>query len=253
MPCPNAEYKGRACPAPTINEEIMIPLVRPIFSNEEKQVLNKIIDSRMLASGSYVQDFEKECAKKWHAKHAVAVSSGTTALHAALLACGLKPGDKITVLPSGIESEISAIEVNNKKVDEAFVGQAAIIHVKDNIDISRGDSIVASEKLPQITQDIQATICWMDAKPLQAGAKLVLQHYSNKVKAVVREISEKINLDTLAFEHVTGNISLNEISRITLKTAQPIAFDSYQANRNNGGFILIDENTNNTVAAGVFV
>lgn len=163
-----------------------------------------------------------------------------------------KVGDKITVLPSGIESEISAIEVSNKKVSEAFAGQSAVLHLKDNIDISRGDSIVNSARLPLVSQELQANICWMDAKPLQSGAKLLLQHYSNKVKAVVREVSGKINLDTLVFEPVTGNVSLNEISRVTLKTAQPIAYDAYGANRSNGGFILIDENTNNTVAAGVF-
>jgi sulfate adenylyltransferase subunit 1 len=164
-----------------------------------------------------------------------------------------KKGDKITILPSGIESEISAIEVNNKEVEEAFSGQPVVLHVKDNIDISRGDSVVLSGKHPLLSQEIGASICWMDTKPLQPGAKLVLQHYTNKVKVVVKEINEKINLDTLYFEPVTGNIALNEISKISIKTAQPIAYDTYKNNRHNGGFILIDENTNNTVAAGIFI
>jgi sulfate adenylyltransferase subunit 1 len=163
-----------------------------------------------------------------------------------------KVGDKITILPSGIESEISAIEVNNANVPEAFGGQSVVLHIKDNVDISRGDSIVSSAKLPIVSRETEATICWMDSKPLQPGAKLVLQHYSNKVKVVVKEIIEKINLDTLQFESVTGNIALNEISRVNIKTAQPIGYDPYSANRNNGGFILIDENTHNTVAAGIF-
>ncbi|HXB39503.1 MAG TPA: GTP-binding protein [Bacteroidia bacterium] len=164
-----------------------------------------------------------------------------------------KKGDKVTILPSGIESEISLIELNNKETDEAFALQSTIIHLKDNIDISRGDSIVLSNKLPYIEQDLQANICWMDTKQLQQGAKLLLQHNSNRVKAVVKEVNEKINLHTLQFENADGQAALNEIVRINIKTATALAYDPYAKNRNNGGFILIDENTNNTVAAGIFV
>ncbi|MGZ3867210.1 MAG: sulfate adenylyltransferase subunit 1 [Bacteroidia bacterium] len=163
-----------------------------------------------------------------------------------------KKGDKITVLPSGIESEISLIELNNKETSEAFAMQSVVIHLKDNIDISRGDSIVLSSKLPKVDQEVQANICWMDTKQLQQGAKLLLQHNSNRVKAVVKEVSEKVNLDTLQFENADGHASLNEIVRVSIKTATALAFDAYALNRNNGGFILIDENTNSTVAAGVF-
>ena len=174
--------------------------------------------------------------------------------YAGKISCGIfKVGDKVTVLPSGIETEITAIEVNNKNIQEAFAGQAVILHTKDDVDISRGDSLVVSTNLPVVSQEIEANICWMDAKPLEPGAKLLLQHYSNKVKAVVKEIESKINLDSLLSEPVTGPVTLNEITRISLKTAQPIAYDSYKNNRQNGGFILVDENTNNTVAAGVFV
>ncbi|MGZ3862846.1 MAG: sulfate adenylyltransferase subunit 1 [Bacteroidia bacterium] len=163
-----------------------------------------------------------------------------------------KKGDKVTVLPSGIESEISLIELSNKETAEAFAMQSVVIHLKDNIDISRGDSIVLSNKLPMVEQEVNANICWMDTKQLQQGAKLLLQHNSNRVKAVVKEISEKINLDTLQFENADGKAALNEIVRVNIKTATALAFDPYATNRNNGGFILIDENTNSTVAAGVF-
>ena len=164
-----------------------------------------------------------------------------------------KKGDKVTVLPSGIESEISLIELNNKETNEAFALQSVVIHLKDDIDVSRGDSIVLSNKLPYIEQDLQANICWMDTKKLQQGAKLLLQHNSNRVKAIVKEVNEKINLHTLQFENADRQAALNEIVRINIKTATAIVYDLYVKNRNTGSFILIDENTNNTVAAGVFV
>lgn len=164
-----------------------------------------------------------------------------------------KKGDKVTVLPACIETEISMIELNNNETKEAFALQSVVIHLKDDIDISRGDSIVSSKRLPLIEQDFQAQICWMDNRPLQEGTKLLIQHNSNRVKAIVKEVSEKINLDSLAFENADGHAALNEIVKVNIKTASPLAFDTYQTNRANGGFILIDENTNNTVAAGVLI
>jgi len=164
-----------------------------------------------------------------------------------------KKGDKVTVLPSRIETEISAIEVSNTEVNEAFAQQSVVIHLKDDVDISRGDSIVLSTKLPHVEQDVNASICWMDSRQLQEGTKLLLQHNSNRVKAVVKEIGQKVNLDTLQFEDAANHAALNEIVRVNIKTASPLAYDAYSRNRSNGGFILIDENTNNTVAAGVFI
>jgi sulfate adenylyltransferase subunit 1 len=174
--------------------------------------------------------------------------------YAGRIASGIfKKGDKVTVFPAGIETEISAIEINNKEVNEAFALQSVVIHLKDDIDISRGDSIVLSSSIPTVEQDLNANICWMDNRALQEGTKLLLQHNSNRVKAVVKEISEKVNLDSLKFEDAGGTAALNEIVKVNIKTAAPIAYDPYLKNRNNGGFILIDENTNNTVAAGVLL
>lgn len=174
--------------------------------------------------------------------------------YAGRIASGIfKKGDKVTVLPAGIQSEISSIELSNKEVPEAFAQQSVVIHLKDDIDISRGDSIVLSGKQPRVGQDLNASICWMDNRQLQEGTKLMLQHNSNRVKAVVKEISQKINLDSLKFVDASAHAALNEIVRVNIKTVVPIVFDSYAENRGNGGFILIDENTNNTVAAGVFV
>jgi len=164
-----------------------------------------------------------------------------------------KKGDKIIISPSVIESEISDIEINNKSVEQAFAQQSVVIQLKDVLDIHRGDSFAKKNKLPIVSEDIEVTICWMDTNSLQSGKKLLLQHYSNRVKVVVQEIRHKINLNTLQFEIVTGEkVDLNEIALLNIKTDRPIAFDKYQSNRNNGGFILIDEATNNTVAAGFF-
>jgi sulfate adenylyltransferase subunit 1 len=174
--------------------------------------------------------------------------------YAGKIASGIfREGDKITVLPSGIESVISAIEVGGIDKKEAFAGQSVVLHLKDDIDIGRGDTIALFSNVPEVSQDIQANICWMDTKPLAEGSKLLLQHYSGRVKAVVKEITERIDLDTLDFITAEEKLALNEIGKITLRTAQPLAFDRYLENRANGGFILVDENTNNTVAAGVFV
>ncbi len=174
--------------------------------------------------------------------------------YAGRIASGIfKKGDKVTVLPAGIQTEISGIELSNKEVSEAFAQQSVVIHLKDDIDISRGDSIVLSSKLPIVDQDLNANICWMDSRPLQEGTKLLLQHNSNRVKAVVKEVSERIDLDSLKFESTSGTAALNEIVKVNIKTASAISYDPYSKNRSNGGFILIDENTNNTVAAGVFI
>jgi sulfate adenylyltransferase subunit 1 len=174
--------------------------------------------------------------------------------YAGRIASGIfKKGDKVTVLPSWIETEISAIEISNRQAEGAFAGQSVVLHLADDIDISRGDTIVLSNSLPKVDQDLQADICWMDNRPLQEGTKLVLQHNSNRVKAVVKEISQKVNLDSLAFEDAGGRAALNEIARVHIKTATPLAFDAYSLNRSQGAFILIDENTNNTVAAGVLI
>ncbi len=174
--------------------------------------------------------------------------------YAGRIASGIfKKDDKVTVLPAGIQSEISAIELSNKEVSEAFAQQSVVIHLKDDIDISRGDSIVLTSQLPHVEQDLNASICWMDNRQLQEGTKLLLQHNSNRVKAVVKKIDQKIDLDSLKFIDASAHAALNEIVRVNIKTATPIVFDNYVENRSNGGFILIDENTNNTVAAGVFV
>ncbi len=167
-------------------------------------------------------------------------------------------GDKVAVLPSGIESTISRIETNLQDVKEAHVGQSVVLHLADDIDISRGDSIVVTSETAAATvsNEIEAHICWFDERqPLHEGTKLILQNGANTVKAIVREIEYKYDISTLEKVSVVGDMGavgkLNDIVKILLKTAKPIVFDKYGQNRQTGSFILVNENTCNTVAAGM--
>lgn len=157
--------------------------------------------------------------------------------------------DKIIVLPSGIESTISAIETGGKEVEEAFPLQSVVIHLKDDIDVSRGDMIVHLNKQPVVEQEFEALICWMDAKPLIKGNKYFLQTNSRVVKSVVKEIEYKLDVNTLQKNYAPEKAVLNDIIKVTIKTASPIAFDPYKKLRQNGGAILIDETSCVTVGA----
>jgi sulfate adenylyltransferase subunit 1 len=160
-----------------------------------------------------------------------------------------KIGDEITVLPAGLKSKLVRIESNLQDVEEAVSGQAVILHLEDDIDISRGDVLVKNDQPPILSQELDVLLCWMDAKPLKTGNKYLLQHNSRLLKSVVKEIEYRIDVDSL--EKVTGieTVGLNEIVRAKIKTASSLAFDPYHALRANGGAILIDETSNVTVGA----
>jgi sulfate adenylyltransferase subunit 1 len=160
-----------------------------------------------------------------------------------------KKGDKVTVLPAGIESVIATIEMGGKETDEAYAPQSAIIHLEDDIDISRGDLIVHSENKPAVSQDLEVLLCWMDSKPLLPGNKYLLQINSRVVRAVVKSIDYKLDVNSLQKEYAIEKAQLNDIIKATIKTASPIPFDSYKNIRENGGAILIDETSNVTVGA----
>jgi len=160
-----------------------------------------------------------------------------------------KVGDGITVLPSGVKSKISLIELGGKPVEEAFAPQSVILHLEDDVDVSRGDVLVRDEDLPQVEQQLEVLICWMDSKPLIAGNKYLFQINSTRVRSVVKSVDYKLDVNSLIKDYSPEKVGLNDIVRATIKTAQPIAFDSYQNLRVNGGAILIDETSNVTVGA----
>ena len=159
-----------------------------------------------------------------------------------------RKGDSVTVLPDGIDSVIEAVEVHGEEVEEAFAPQSAVIRLKDDIDINRGDVIVAKASAPKVSQDIEATLCWMDTRPLIPGNKYLLQVHSRRVRCIVKEINYKLDVNTLVKHDNISQAGLNDIVNITIKTASPVVFDTYESLRANGGAILIDETAFNTVA-----
>jgi sulfate adenylyltransferase subunit 1 len=160
-----------------------------------------------------------------------------------------RKGDAITVLPSGVTSVITRIEESNKDVEEAFAPQSIVLHLNNNIDISRGDLIVKSDSLPTTSNEVEAIICWMDNKPLAVGSKYILQINSQRVRAVIKSIDYKIDINTLENVDAPEQAVLNDIIKVKIKTGTPIAFDSFKTLKSNGACILIDETSNITTAA----
>lgn len=163
-----------------------------------------------------------------------------------------RKGDKVIVLPQGMETTISKIETAGQETEKIFASQPAVIHLADDIDISRGDSIVRTEDLPLVSNELEVLLCWMDEKILQPGNKYLLQHNSRTVRAVIKRIAYKLDVNTLQQKPVEGSIRLNEVAKAVIKTATPLVYDSYQHLQANGGAILIDETSNATVAAVLF-
>ena len=160
-----------------------------------------------------------------------------------------RKGDKIIVLPSGIESTIKAIEIGGQEIDVAYALQSVVLHLQDNVDVSRGDMIVPLDNQPQSGQEFEVLLCWMDNKPLKPGNKYLLQINSRLVKSVVKEIEYKLDVNTLQKNYSPEKAMLNDIIKATIKTSSPIAYDSYKKLRQNGGAILIDETSCVTVGA----
>ena len=160
-----------------------------------------------------------------------------------------RKGDKVIVLPSGIESTIKAIEIGGKEIDEAYALQSVVLHLEDDVDVSRGDMIVPINNQPDTEQEFEALLCWMGNKPLIPGNKYLLQINSRLVRSVVKEIEYKLDVNTLQKKYSPEKAVLNDIIKATIKTASPVAYDSYKKLRQNGGAILIDETSCVTVGA----
>ena len=160
--------------------------------------------------------------------------------------------DKVKIYPSNIETTIKAIEVGGKEVQECFAPQSVVLHLADDIDISRGDLIAKEDNLLKTGQDIEALVCWMDEKPLTIGTKYLLQHNSKTVIAMVKEIRYRLDVNTLEKEMSPANAGLNEVVEVLLKTSAPLSYDSYQSIRENGSAILIDQTSFVTVGAVLF-
>ena len=160
-----------------------------------------------------------------------------------------RKGDAIVVLPEGISTKISKIERNGEEVAEAKAGEPVVMHIEDDIDISRGDYFASEEAEPTQSQEIEAIVCWTDKRALKEGNKYLLQQRSRLVKVVVKEIAYKIDVNTLDQEEEVESVKLNEIAKIRIKAAAPLVYDAFTDNPPMGSAILIDETSNATVGA----
>jgi sulfate adenylyltransferase subunit 1 len=174
--------------------------------------------------------------------------------YAGRVASGIfRPGDEITVMPSGFTSKIKSVTTFDGDLKEAFAPMSATITLEDDIDISRGDMIVRSNNKPEAVQDIEVMLCWLHNNPARPRAKYSIRHTSNEQKAIIKEVVYKINIETLDRNMQDKNLGMNDISKVKIRTTKPLMVDPYRENRTTGSIILIDDTTNETVAAGMIV
>ncbi|NCU84641.1 MAG: sulfate adenylyltransferase subunit CysN [Betaproteobacteria bacterium] len=162
----------------------------------------------------------------------------------------VRVGDRVTALPSGQSSVVKRIELGAVSLPEAIHEQSVSLLLEDEIDVSRGDMLVPSDEQPMVTKEIEGMVCWFSETPLSPARTYLVRHTTRTSKAKVAAIDYKVDVNTLAQEPATA-LAMNDIARIRLRLAQPLAVDPYSDNRATGAFIVIDETTNNTVGAGM--
>jgi len=165
----------------------------------------------------------------------------------------LKKGDEVMLLPSGFMTRVSKIEAYKKEIEEAFPPMSVIIHIEDDYDLSRGDMIVRANNMPRQEQDMDLMICWFNESPLKERGKYVLKHTTKEVRCIIKEVRYRMDVNTLHRDMQQRQINMNDIARISIRTTLPLFVDAYQRNRITGSVILIDEGTNETVAAGMVI
>jgi sulfate adenylyltransferase subunit 1 len=164
-----------------------------------------------------------------------------------------KPGDDVLILPSGFETRIADIHLDGQTIHEAFPPQSVVITLADDVDVSRGDMIVKSNNPPPAVQDIEAMVCCFSAKPVTAGSKSIVRHTTRETKGILSDVRYLVDMETLHKKEGISEMAMNDIGRISLRTAQPLMTDPYARNRSTGSLVLIDPLTNETVAAGMIV
>ncbi len=163
----------------------------------------------------------------------------------------LKPGDEVLVLPSGMTSKVSDIDLFDKELEEAYPPMSVTIRLEDDVDVSRGDMICRPQNAPKPSQDIDAMICWMSSTPLKARQKLAIKHTTRTARTMIKDVQYRLDVNSLHRDLETKELGLNEIGRVQLRTTVPLLCDAYEKNRTTGSFILIDEATGATVGAGM--
>jgi bifunctional enzyme CysN/CysC len=165
----------------------------------------------------------------------------------------LEPGSEVVVLPGGQRTTIAGIDTFSGEIDAAFPTMSVTLRLADQLDVSRGDMIVGPEDHPVTARELDAMVCWMGEKPLEPGSRYTIKHTTRSARAVVQELEYRVDINTLDHDHDAPELGLNAIGRVRLKTSTPLMVDRYRRNRTTGSFILIDEATNDTVAAGMVV
>lgn len=163
----------------------------------------------------------------------------------------MKPGDEVVVLPSGFRSTIARIETHDGPIEEAFPPMAVTVHLADDLDVSRGDMLCRPNNQPTVGQDLDAMICWMSDRPLKPRGRYAIKHTTRWARAMVNELHYRLDVNTLHRHDAPGELGLNDIGRVRLRTTAPLFYDPYQRNRTTGSFILVDEATHETVGAGM--
>ena len=164
-----------------------------------------------------------------------------------------KEGDEVRVLPSGFSSRIKSLDTFEGSHKVAYAQKSITMNLEDDIDISRGDIIVKPDNLPSVGQDIDIMICWFNEKPINPANKYIVRHTTNEMKCIIKNINYKMNINTLEKDFEEKKILMNDIANISIKTSKPLTYDKYEKNRNTGSLILIEEGTNETVAAGMII
>ena len=164
-----------------------------------------------------------------------------------------KPGDRVKSLPSGFVSTIKTIELNGEQISEAFSPMSVTMTLEDEIDNSRGDMIVRENNVPNVGQDLEVLVTWMSTKPIQTRAKVFIKHTTNECVAMIKEIKYKIDINTLHRIEGIDQVEMNDIARMSIRTSKPIFYDAYKRNRQTGSIIIIDEQTNETIGAGMII
>ncbi|MEN8122339.1 MAG: GTP-binding protein [Bacteroidota bacterium] len=164
-----------------------------------------------------------------------------------------KVGDDVTILPNEISTKVKSIDFFKETLKSAAKPQSVTITLENDIDISRGDMIVKKNNGPKVSQEIDLMVCWFNEKPLQSKGKYAIKHTSRDARCMIKDISYKVDVNTLNKDYENKTVVMNDIAKISLKTTVPLFFDSYRKNRNTGSIIIIDEGTNETVAAGMII
>ena len=174
--------------------------------------------------------------------------------YAGRVASGIfRKGDDITVLPSGFTSKVKSINLFEDSLEEAYAPMSVSIELEDDIDISRGDMIVRSNNVPESSQDIEVMLCWLNNNSAKPRTKYTIKHTSNEQKAMIKEVVYKIDINTLSRNNEDKDLNMNDICKVKIRTTKPLMLDSYRKNRITGSIILVDDSTNETVAAGMIV